>query len=718
MKKRFIFLLIGVTSFFLANSQIGIHGPDSLPNVGSIQVAGSYAGGTFMIKSRSTQKCLTVQAGNINPGAIVNLGNLNGAKSQKFTFEKIDDNYYYIRTNTGGLYLTLVKNISTSDGSGTGTGVSFTLKQENLYNSSPTDAAVLWPKAGSQKWKILPSNDETCVLITNKNLVSSVLDADNPTSLTYRSKTGNNQQQWILKQASLKESPNSSKSEYRMIPDCYYTASAYWFFHETLPNLAKILPEWRPVGDLNTPSGPNYHPLNAYEILEGRVTTAHVTHEDVPLSHYTHDFNFDVKPDPLFKYLLANRDGTMQEHIEVEWETGIAQGDNRIKNPAATPNRKGDSFGFFSAGHKRQDIIWNWPTVNDWVHVEGQWIWDRGHPPSSTEIHPPRFVAIQRNLPEKYKPGTSTNYFFATRCDLFASGDGSAIMNNRGLESFAEKVKMSQRNYTVTFKHLIPKPNNNAQLTVAFQTQNGDNFPFAPIVEVYANGTADVPEPHVIVTIPWASRNVEDRKIFARSIYIYWNDAPTHGIPPSYRLKAINVTLDSIFILRKEEGNDSDNGEFRMFANIGNKWIFLNEFCPDEDILSNGLGDVTDPITKAVRPDVTGKSSFNFNQTFEIYLPQGNDFRCYVSGWEDDYMGGHFGELLSPYASCDEAKRFLDSHFDGEDASEQGKHDDPIGEVKVIIPFSNIPLTLRQNSKGRTGEASDVFKAIFKLKIQ
>lgn len=33
------------------------------------------------------------------------------------------------------------------------------------------------------------------------------------------------------------------------------------------------------------------------------------------------------------------------------------------------------------------------------MQIEGQWIWDRGHPPAKTEIHPPRLVAIQRDLP-------------------------------------------------------------------------------------------------------------------------------------------------------------------------------------------------------------------------------------------------------------------------------------------------------------------------------
>src|SRR5205085_5427358 len=83
--------------------------------------------------------------------------------------------------------------------------------------------------------------------------------------------------------------------------------------------------------------------------------TTHVTFEDTPNSHYTHDFCFKVKPDPAFEYLLAidhhadsviiedptrkpgdqpkhqappvrqKNPDTIQAQIEVEWECGLAE---------------------------------------------------------------------------------------------------------------------------------------------------------------------------------------------------------------------------------------------------------------------------------------------------------------------------------------------------------------------------------------------------------
>ena len=122
--------------------------------------------------------------------------------------------------------------------------------------------------------------------------------------------------------------------------------------------------------------------------------------------------------------------------INVEWETGLAQyslngpgfenywkvlkennatgklgianmygarffGDILGYNPLVEPNKHGNSGGFFSAGHRNRDIIWNWPSVDDRVHIVGNWVWDRGHSENGalTEIHPARLISIQRNLP-------------------------------------------------------------------------------------------------------------------------------------------------------------------------------------------------------------------------------------------------------------------------------------------------------------------------------
>jgi hypothetical protein len=53
-------------------------------------------------------------------------------------------------------------------------------------------------------------------------------------------------------------------------------------------DVGRIFPEWKPVND----------PVNRIlAVLEGRVTDAEVAFHDVPISHYSHDMTFDVRPD-------------------------------------------------------------------------------------------------------------------------------------------------------------------------------------------------------------------------------------------------------------------------------------------------------------------------------------------------------------------------------------------------------------------------------------
>ncbi|MEO7530775.1 MAG: RICIN domain-containing protein, partial [Sediminibacterium sp.] len=726
MKTRIIYLAL------MAMCNITIAQPPVGPVV-------SYAGGTYLIKSRSSQRCLDFISQNEAPGAAVRLRVPDWTTGQKFTFENAGDSYYYIRirSNNGRFYLTLDYDGLVLNGGGQAAGT-YKLTQKELYAPNPVEPHTAWSKSGSQKWKIKPASDKSCVLISNKNASTKVLTVNSANTIGYSLNTSSNNEQWILKAASMKENPKSADAEIGIVPTCIYTAHAlFGLVSQNLPDLSLTLPEWRAVGDNITPTGPDYHPRFAYEVLEGIVTTAHVSDVDAPNTHYTHDFDFNVYPDPAFRYLTANRNGTIEREIPVEWETGIGQSADRNNieiNPADAANRRGDSYGFFTAGHKRQppNGIWNWPTVNDWVHVEGPWIWDRGHPPAKTEIHPTWFVAIQRNLPDKYSTSGGGNYFYATRCDLFASGDGGAMMNNRGLKPYVEPVKMSLRNYVVIFKHTIPKlPNSNAQLTYSFKRQPGDNFPANVKVEVFGDGSADLPnEPHVRVTIPWATSHVSDNAVFARSLFLYWNDAPTNGKDPAFKIRAIRVSIDSIYVFSKEEGNDPDPGEFRMFADIGGKWFFLNEYIGVTDILSKGLGATLPTFTVMNGPPIVvinHPAKFKINQSVEIYLPANKNFRCFVRGWEDDYIGYHFGEIFSPYASCEEAKDFIDQRLGGSGArhaDEQGKEDDPLGIVEVTVRYSeelggvrSIPPQFSRgvrNSDGVMG-TSNIYKAIFRI---
>src|SRR5262249_19341267 len=160
-----------------------------------------------------------------------------------------------------------------------------------------------------------------------------------------------------------------------------------------------------------------------------------------------------------------------------------------------TANEAGHNCGFFSEGHRRRELFWHWPTVGDHVHVEGYWIFDRGHPPARTEIHPPRLVATQRQLPALLElAGPGGGFVVATQADVFASGDGGALNNNRpNVPSFVRRVPMREKDYTFKIMHNHPPPTRTAQLQWRVDLHDGDTFP-REIIPLITQDTATGPD--------------------------------------------------------------------------------------------------------------------------------------------------------------------------------------------------------------------------------
>ena len=730
-KKRFSFsvqALTAVTILLLAATSVFAQ-PASGPLAGGVEIRSEgqvlskvadiiTPGAAYFIKSKGSQKVLDVSGGSSQPGAGVRQLGLNGDLGQKFIFTDAGGGFLFIRTSTGGHFVTLRR------------GVIESLTQEPFS----TD-----PKAAdAQKWKVVGSGEPTCFFIVNKTDETRALRpetrADNARIGT-APRDGNALQKWLLKLTSAEGHPDAATSENGMVSDCFATVTAFRLF-KVKQNISRAFPEWRSVGEKFVPDGAGRPPLRSYKILEGVVTRdgAHVSPEDVPAAHFTHDLIFHVTPDPPFRYLLGKAGNVVQDDIEVEWESGLAQADSRKENPASAASIRGDSFGFYSAGHQRRDVIWNWPTADDWVHVEGIWIFDRGHPPAKTEIHPPHFVAVKRNLPDKFEPKPG-QFFFATRADIFANGDGNIVWNNKELHPFAQPVKMSERVYSVILKHELPRPIPNAKLKFAFRKQKGDSYAGQPIVTVFENGSPDVPTPHVIVSVSWAGDRVPDTAVFARSLFIYWDDVPTHGVPSNFAMKTVTVTLEKVLIKDKSEGGDFDPGEYRLFADIGGRFLFLNEFTGASDIMKEGLGRAWDDTFSARHPIINfgplpqpsgAEFEFNFKQTFEFFIPPGKVLRVSVGGWEGDYMNAQYGKIVNPYLPCRDAVRFLEKAFDAEDFVNHGRLDDSVGQATAVFTFGNaVTRTFSIPSKGEktdvSGDSNDPnnnFIATFNVRVQ
>jgi len=451
---------------------------------------------------------------------------------------------------------------------------------------------------------------------------------------------------------------------------CMDTMKVFGFKH--VADISLILPSWRPVLDHDTVA-----------ILEGQIMpieghegykfgVPHVSFEDLPLYHYTHDFSFNLFPDKDYRHLLARyiklakdengqerRDTVVRDWVHCEWECGLGAGNKGNKYTKVCET--GGTAGFATVGHQRKDIIWNWPTAGDWVHVEGLWIWDRGHPPAKTEMHPMRMMATRRNLPAKIRSEKGDSVF-ATRVDLFAHGNGSAFYNNRDTNSWAHPVKMSSKDYSFKVAHTLPRPSANSQLKYQLVTQKGNSYTGAVSINPSSDSSA------ASILIPWKTDAVSDTLVVAQTLYLYWDEG--NGVAQDYKIHTYNVSFQSFKVRRLSEPL-LGRAELRVFMEVGGQYIFFNEFATDQkNILINGIGK-------------TYRRKWKIDNTFVVHVPEDRQFRVYVGGWEGDGAEKIMGHIIDQYSECTtELKdRINDKMLDPTPMGYAGCEDDNFGEA-------------------------------------
>ncbi|MBK8659193.1 MAG: hypothetical protein IPN22_10080 [Bacteroidetes bacterium] len=485
--------------------------------------------------------------------------------------------------------------------------------------------------------------------------------------------------------------PISTQSEVGFEP-CRDTF--HLFKRQEFYDIGVILPSWLPIVDKH------YVAIVEGKVTYNRSTGAHgpyMCNEDLPFYHYSHDFDFDIVPDatpdnrytnllPLLVYNTSKGPDTiLAQEVHCEWESGI--GMNNPINPLRTENEAGNSAGFFTAGHERGDVLWNFPTIGDWVHVEGHYVWDRGHPPAEAEIHPPRFLAVKRHLPEQIMIGDSS-LKFATRIDLFASGDGGALINNRyNAPKFVQKVNMSGKDYEFTTRINLPRPSPQAQLRYSLEKRKGDDFS-APETIVLNSDSGTV-----TVLLPWKSKNANDLEVYARTLFVFWDEG--RGVHYDLPIDAYRVRLSHVYF--RKLNDYLSKAEVRLFANVGNHWIFVNDFFgKNEKILSAGMGK-------------TRKKHWDLRNEFMVYLPRGEHFRVFMSGWEVDGVDLLSGKLLDPNSACDKkTKRFFKNNiFSISKMLMKGCMDDEYGNISMLHSAENLGKENRYVNSPKEGKNDD-----------
>ena len=191
---------------------------------------------------------------------------------------------------------------------------------------------------------------------------------------------------------------------------------------------------------------PHYAEIHGSLTVEGTVVESHVSHEDVPFDHWSHDRVWHVKLDPRLSYLnsfsndplpgtLRSSKNPADKSMEMEWEIGTVNDGRTDRFPKEF-----------------------WPSAGDRVWMMGRYIFDCGHPEEGprTELHPPSVVAFTHFEPLQISnaaPGSLP--IFAAKTSIYIHGEGGYYKTSVGGRSYQFDVV------------LPPKPSPSSKL-VAF----------------------------------------------------------------------------------------------------------------------------------------------------------------------------------------------------------------------------------------------------------
>jgi uncharacterized repeat protein (TIGR01451 family) len=366
--------------------------------------------------------------------------------------------------------------------------------------------------------------------------------------------------------------------------------------------------------------------------LEGEVVgKSQVTHTDFPASHDTHDHNFDVDVDPQFQDLVASH----EQEMEIEWETGDFP-------------------------------EWAWPDEGDRVWVDGNWIFDCGHPDEidgvdhfKTEIHPPRAVASMRDQMRKM-PGSGTTPVRVTATDLYVHGRGGFVTDMlqcgmdvllvnpnpenlcfAGIEPFPHRGTAIDENLDF-FVNLPPKPSSGpAGLSVTFEDGPGNTLAPAPIIEPIP---ADNPT-QLKVTIPLAGSGASPDDVYARRIFAGW-------LAPSDNLHRFSVTLNEGIAHEDQDpaGSDCECQFFWMNVDKAgspgtDEWTRLDGFdVPTDDNASFPCEQDDNTLDSWDDEKACGEGNLNFTgPNKDFYVGDDMPFTVKFHGYDLDCFEGVFG---------------------------------------------------------------------------
>lgn len=441
---------------------------------------------------------------------------------------------------------------------------------------------------------------------------------------------------------------------------------------------------------------------------------ARITYEDDPLTHYAHDTNFYLLPDPQYRWTV----GTANYYSTGEDDSGVALGRIEVEWEALN-NGTPDTYGSGAIGLPD----WALATGGDRMYVVGRWVLDCGHPEvgDRTEMHSPRLVAVMRQRPAVDSAGNA-----ATEVDVYVSGHGAGANHYpSGLDALLDQggrgggrirdvlSPADQQTYyqpgplpdfEVAIVDLLIQQLSGGSVTPPINAKAGPSafswgtpapesqpvndtdydfdvpLPALPpgggsvnlevvthkehstaVTESVTYGKSADGSPVAHVHLPYRGA---DNGIYARTLKFSWS-APA---PPHH----FRVTLDHLAVTGLP-------GKWQMWADAGGQWTYLTALAPA--LLNTRQGQPA-PIPGA---------------QYDLYLRDHDTLRVLVQGYRAQCVDGLFGTLFGK-ASYDAGLQLLTT-------CGPINNDDLGGALLELpaLPSSQGSYTVNADAAGQTG---------------
>jgi hypothetical protein len=369
-------------------------------------------------------------------------------------------------------------------------------------------------------------------------------------------------------------------------------------FNDLVPGVS--FPEW-------VSADPSDKPY----IATGIVTDAGLSTSDYPFAHDSHDIDFAVKLDPNYNGLLSDHNPTSAgiPVLGVEWESK-----------------------YFGYGY--------WPSEGDRFWAMGRWIFDCGHPPYSTEMHPPQAIALSHFQPVIF-PG-HTGPSDATRTYIYIHGKGGYYDTPVGGRDYAFDIVLPPK------PKLATGPFGGV---ASIQTQiSGVLGGPSPILTPMP--TANPPAVHVVYPLSSVPASVKNE--FGATVDAGWVVHQANTLLPGrqldYGYTEVQVTLDSITILHSTHGHDCQNPDNRiMLADVNGKYKQLYVSGTGAPLLRGCDGQTIDlnvPFPPMIVKDSNGNVTIH-TSGYEREFASDCAFGVCLQQAADDWLG-----CGSPISDC------------------------------------------------------------------